>query len=357
MLPEYYKNIPQDELHERIEVARKKLGKDVFILGHHYQRDSVIEHVDATGDSLKLSLIAGEQDAAKYIVFCGVHFMAETADIVNHGKKIVTLPDETAGCPMADSAQDKMVRRSWDRLTELMPEARICPITYINSYATLKAFCGENEGTVCTSTNAKDVLIWALKEFDKVFFFPDQHLGRNTAKMLGIPKDEIVLLTRKTTDEELKKAKVILWNGCCPVHDRFQLADVEAARKENPEIKVLVHPEVPEEVADAADFMGSTEYIIRMIENAEPGSAWLVATEVHLVGRLAKNHPDKNIKLLGSPICMCSMMDRTSPEHLLWNLEGLLKGEVINQISVDREVAEQANVAIQRMFELTKKVD
>jgi quinolinate synthase len=352
MLPEYYKDIPQDELHERIEVARKKLGDDVFILGHHYQRDSVIEHVDATGDSLKLSLIAGET-SAKYIVFCGVHFMAETADIVNQGKKIVTLPDETAGCPMADMAQEKMVRKSWTRLTELMPETKICPITYINSYATLKAFCGENEGTVCTSTNAKEILTWALDKFDKVLFFPDQHLGRNTAKQLRLTGDDIVLLTRKTTDEQLKRAKVILWNGCCPVHDRFKVSDFEEAKKEYPDMKLLVHPEVPEAVADAADYMGSTNYIIKMIEDAEPGSQWMVATEVHLVGRLAKNHPDKIIKLLGKPICMCSMMDRTSPEHLLWNLEGLVKGEVINQVSVETEVAKKADIAIQRMFELT----
>lgn len=356
MLPDYYKNLSEEEVFERINLAKEKLGKKVYILGHHYQRDSVIQFADATGDSLKLSLLARDS-VADYIVFCGVHFMAETADIVNDGERIATLPDETAGCPMADSAQDKMVRRAWARLESVVPEARICPITYINSYATLKAFCGENEGTVCTSTNALDIVSWALENFDKVFFFPDQHLGRNISKLYGVEPEEILLLDRKATDEQIKKAKVILWNGCCPVHDRFQVSDIEAARAEHPDINVLVHPEVPEDVADAADFMGSTEFIIKKIEEAPAGSKWLIATEVHLVGRLAKNHPDKMVKLLGKPICMCSMMDRTSPEHLLWNLEGLVRGEIINQVSVDREIAVMAKVAIERMFELTKLKD
>jgi quinolinate synthase len=356
--PDKYQGIPEQEIFERIKTAKQKLGSKAVILGHHYQRDEVFQFADITGDSLKLSMEAANRPDADYIVFCGVHFMAETADIVNDGKKIVTLPDATAGCPMADSAKDKDVRRVWDYLMQVISEFKICPITYINCYASLKAFCGENGGTICTSSNALKVVEWGFKNFDKIFFFPDQHLGRNIAKLYGIPKDEIVLVNFRKPDlgvtvEQLQKARVILWNGMCPVHDRFMVEDIFAARIEDPTIKVLVHPEVPESVADNADLMGSTEYIIKTVSESPAGSSWLVATEVHLVGRLIKNHPDKKIKLLGKPICMCSQMDRTSPEHLCWNLESLVKGEIVNQVSVDPRIIEWSKVALQRMFDIT----
>jgi len=360
MLPEKYKNLSESEVFERVRSAKTKLDGKAFILGHHYQRDSVIQFADATGDSLKLSMLARDSDA-EHIVFCGVHFMAETADIVNSGKKVVTLPDETAGCPMADSAQDSAVRKTWLRLHALLGDQKICPITYINCYASLKAFCGENGGTVCTSTNALKILTWGLENFDKVFFFPDQHLGRNIAKLYGIPRNQILLINPYKDDlgvelKDLERAKVILWSGCCPVHDRFKVSDIESARAEHPDINVLVHPEVPEEVADAADFMGSTEFIIRKLQEAPSGSKWLVATEVHLVGRLAKQHPDKMVRLLGKPICMCSMMDRTSPEHLCWNLESLLHGNVVNRVQVEKSIAKKSRIALDRMFELSSTI-
>lgn len=362
ILPEKYKGLDQQEVFDRIRAAKEKLGDDVFILAHHYQRDTVFQFADATGDSLKLSMLARDNTKAKYIVFCGVHFMAETADILNDGQRVVTLPDATAGCPMADSAKDKDVRRVWSEITDVMVDQTICPITYINCYASLKAFCGEHGGTICTSTNAMDVLTWGLEKYDKVFFFPDQHLGRNIAKLYGVPRDRILQIYHRrpnlgVSHEELRRAKVILWDGMCPVHDRFMIKDIEEAREKDPEINVLVHPEVPEEVAAASDYMGSTEFIIKKIKEAPKGSKWLIATEVHLVGRLAKQHPDKDIKLLGKPICMCSMMDRTSPEHLLWNLESILEGDAANRVSVEKSIIKNSKLALKRMFEITKLKD
>lgn len=357
MLPENYKNLDPNDVSERINAAKKKLGDKVMILAHHYQRDDVFRHGDVFGDSLRLARMASENKKAEYIVFCGVHFMAETADIVNHGQRIVTLPDETAGCPMADSAAMHQVQKAWDQLQLLLGDT-ICPVTYINSYATLKAFCARNGGLVCTSTNAEKVLDYAFSKKQRVFFFPDQHLGRNTGFFRkGIPLEEMVLFNPfkpngGLTEEQLVNAKIILWSGCCPVHDRFKVDDVVKAREEDPSITVLVHPEVPFEVAKAADLMGSTDYIIRTLEAAPPGSSWLVATEVHLVGRLIKQHQDKKVKLLGSPICMCSMMDRTSPEHLCWNLEELVNGNIVNRVQVEPEIREEAFVALDRMLEL-----
>lgn len=356
--PDEYQGVDQEKLFERIKKAKKKLGSKAVVLGHHYQRDEVFQFADITGDSLKLSMEAANRSDAEYIVFCGVHFMAETADIVNDGKKVVTLPDATAGCPMADSAKDKDVRRVWAYLQSVISKSKICPITYINCYASLKAFCGENGGTICTSSNALKVIEWGFKGFDKIFFFPDQHLGRNIAKLYGIPSEEILLVNHRKPDlgvtiEELEKAKVILWNGMCPVHDRFMVEDIYKAQAEDPLVKVLVHPEVPEKVADNADLMGSTEFIIKTVSESPTGSSWLVATEVHLVNRLIKNHPDKKIKLLGKPICMCSQMDRTSPEHLCWNLESLAEGKVVNQVSVDPAIIKWSKVALQRMFDIT----
>lgn len=288
--------------------------------------------------------------------------MAETADIVNNGQKVVTLPDSTAGCPMADSAKDPAVRKTWAYLQELMPDQTICPITYINCYASLKAFCGENGGTICTSTNAPEILDWGLENFDKVFFFPDQHLGRNIAKLKGVPEDQILQIYHRkeglgVTEEELRRAKVILWNGMCPVHDRFAVEDIEKARETDPDINVLVHPEVPEAVAAQSDYMGSTEYIIKKVSEAPAGSKWLVATEIHLVERLIKEHPDKDVRLLGEPICNCSMMDRTSPQHLCWNLESLVRGDIVNRVQVPEDIAVEANVALQLMFDLTQLKD
>lgn len=339
----------------RIRAAKEKLGERVIVLAHHYQRDDVYDHGDAFGDSLKLSRLARDSKA-EFIVFCGVHFMAETADIVTEGERIVTLPDETAGCPMADMAQIHQVEKAWKQLQALLGDT-IVPITYINSYASLKAFCGDHGGLVCTSTNAPKALEYGFKQKEKIFFFPDQHLGRNTAVNQGIPLEQIVLYNPflpngGLTKEQLENSKVILWSGCCPVHNRFKVEDIVEARRLDPAIKVLVHPEVPYAVAQATDFMGSTEFIISTLAAAPPGSSWLVATEIHLVGRLIKQHPDKKIQLLGSPICMCSMMDRTSPEHLCQNLEALVKGDIVNQIIVDPEIRVRAAVALERMLAL-----
>lgn len=355
-LPTAYQNLPEQEVLERIQNAKDQLGEKVVVLAHHYQRDDVFKFGDITGDSLKLSRLAAENKAADYIVFCGVHFMAETADIVNHGQRIVTLPDATAGCPMADTAAMHQVQKAWDQLQAILGDT-ICPVTYINSYASLKAFCGRHGGLVCTSTNAARVMDYAFAQKERIFFFPDQHLGRNVGFTKGVPLDRMVLFNPfkengGLTVEELEQAKIILWSGCCPVHDRFKVEDIEKERAANPDVQVLVHPEVPFAVAEAADFMGSTEFIINKLAAAEPGSSWLVATEIHLVSRLAKMHPDKNVKLLGKPICMCSMMDRTSPEHLCWNLEELVKGNVVNQVAVEPETREEAYVSLERMLAL-----
>jgi len=335
MLPEKFKELTDAESIKRILYSKKKLGGKIFILAHHYQRDEIVDIADAVGDSLKLSKIAA-QTKAKYIIFCGVRFMAETADIVNEGKKVVILPDIYAGCPMADMAKIDDVEKKWSEIYS----KDLIPITYINSKAIIKAFCGRNNGYVCTSSNADKILAHVFKNNKKAFFLPDKNLGTNAAYKLGLNKSQI-------------KEKLFLWEGYCPVHMLFKADQVDQIKKNNPGIKILVHPEVTHEIALKADYIGSTEYIIKTIQEAEKGSKWAIGTEVHLVSRLAKQHPDKKIQLLSSLVCMCSMMDRTSPQHVAYVLDELEKGKIINQIKVEKNIAGQANTALEKMFEIS----
>jgi quinolinate synthase len=358
MLPEKYKVLSDEETFPRIKKAKKKLGDKLFILGHHYQRDEVIQFVDAVGDSLKLSQTAAKSKS-KYIVFCGVSFMAETADIITKDDQAVMLPDLSAGCPMADMAPSFQIETAWNDLSKIIGDmSDFMPITYINTYADTKAFCGKKGGLVCTSANAEKILKWAILQNKKVFFFPDKHLGRNCARKAGFKKDEVFLWDRGKpngglTEKQIQKARILRWTGFCPVHDRFKVQDVDVIKKQYPDVKILVHPEVPEQLAKKADYMGSTEYIVRMIKEAPKGSKWAIGTEIHLISRLAKQHPDKKIFVLGTPICMCSMMDRISPQYLLWTLESLVEGKVVNRIVVPEEIAKYAKKALNRMFKLS----
>ena len=354
---EDYFGMPEAELFERIEAARRALGPRLVILGHHYQRDDVVCHADITGDSFKLAKLAAERPEADYIVFCGVHFMAESADILKPGDQKVILPDLGAGCSMADMATAEQVEDAWEQLRSIgiLEEFKVAPVTYMNSSATIKAFCGEHDGVVCTSSNAVPLFDKYLKEADKLFFFPDQHLGRNTGVKFGIPLDEMALWDPNkelggNTPEQLRKARLILWKGHCSVHGRFRPWHVETIRKEVPGIKVLVHPECEREVVEMSDLNGSTEFIIKAIEEAPAGSAWAVGTEVNLVQRLAKQHPDKDIRLLAPDLCMCATMYRIAPQNLAWVLDSLLRGIVVNQITVPEETATWARVALDRML-------
>jgi quinolinate synthase len=348
------------ELAERIEFARAELGKRVVILGHHYQRDDVIKHADLTGDSYQLSVMASNTDA-EYIVFCGVHFMAESADIVGKDSQHVILPDLGAGCSMADMANVDQVEDCWEQLREIgVLKNKVAPITYMNSTAAIKAFCGRNDGVVCTSSNAIPLFDHYLKEFDKMLFFPDQHLGRNTGAKFGIPLDKMVLWNPHeelggNTEEDLHNAKVILWKGHCSVHGRFKAWHVDKVREDVAGINVIVHPECPIEVVEKSDLNGSTSFIISTIEKAESGTKWAVGTEVNLVNRLAKKFPDKHIQLLAPDLCMCATMYRIAPQNLCWAMENLLDGNVVNEIIVDDETKHFANIALQRMIDLTEK--
>jgi len=354
---EDYFGLSDAELNERIEAARKELGSRLVILGHHYQRDDVICHADYTGDSLKLAQLAASRPDAEFIVFCGVHFMAESADILKPGEQKVILPDLGAGCSMADMASAEQVEDAWEQLAALgiLKEFRVMPITYMNSTAAIKAFCGKNGGVVCTSSNAVPLFDKSLKEADKLFFFPDQHLGRNTGVKFGIPLDEMVLWDPfkelgGNTEDELRKARLILWKGHCSVHGRFKPWHVDQVRAEVPGIKVLVHPECVYEVVEKSDLNGSTEFIIKALENAEPGSKWAIGTEVNLVNRLKASHPDKHIQLLAPDLCMCATMFRIAPQNLAWALESIIAGEVVNQITVPEETACWARIALDRML-------
>ncbi|PYS88217.1 MAG: quinolinate synthase [Acidobacteria bacterium] len=354
---EDYFGLSDAELHARIEAARRELGTRLVILGHHYQRDDVICHADYTGDSFKLSQLTVERPAAEFIVFCGVHFMAESADILKPGSQKVILPDLGAGCSMADMASVEQVEDAWEQLTEigLVGDFRVMPITYMNSTAAIKAFCGEHGGVVCTSSNAVPLFDKSLKEADKLFFFPDQHLGRNTGVKFGIPLEQMVVWDPfkelgGNTEEQLRNARLILWKGHCSVHGRFRAWHVDQVRKEVPGIKVLVHPECVREVVEQSDLNGSTEFIIKTIAAAPAGSAWAVGTEVNLVNRLIKQFPDKHIRLLAPDLCMCATMYRIAPQNLAWALESLLAGAVVNQIIVPEETARWARVALDRML-------
>ena len=357
---EEYLVMPDAEISERIEFARKELGSRVVILGHHYQRDDVIAHADLTGDSYQLSVMASQTDA-EFIVFCGVHFMAESADILGKPGQRVILPDLGAGCSMADMATIEQVEDAWQQLGEIgVLKQKVAPITYMNSSAAIKAFCGRNDGVVCTSSNAVPLFDVYLKEYDKMFFFPDQHLGRNTGAKFGIPLDKMVLWNPHeelggNTEEELHEAKLILWRGHCSVHGRFKPWHVEQIRKQIPDVKVLVHPECMCEVVDISDLDGSTSFIIKTVENAPAGSRWAIGTEVNLVNRLQQRFPDKEIRLLAPDLCMCATMYRIAPQNLAWAMENLLEGNVVNEIIVDDETKHYASVALERMINLTEK--
>jgi quinolinate synthase len=356
---EDYFGMSESDLYERIESARRELGGRLVILGHHYQRDDVICHADYTGDSFKLSKLAASRPDAEYVVFCGVHFMAESADILKPGGQKVILPDLGAGCSMADMATAEQVEDAWEQLRSIgiLDEYRVVPVTYMNSSAAIKAFCGEHEGVVCTSSNAVPLFDKYLKEADKLFFFPDQHLGRNTGVKFGIPLEEMVLWDPNkelggNTVEQLRGARLILWKGHCSVHGRFRPWHVDQVRKEAPGIKVLVHPECERAVVEKSDLNGSTEFIIKAIEEAPAGSSWAVGTEVNLVNRLINLHPDKHIRLLAPDLCMCATMYRIAPQNLAWALDSLVAGRVVNQITVDEETARWARVALDRMLEI-----
>ncbi|CAN5488910.1 quinolinate synthase NadA [soil metagenome] len=350
------------ELHERIEAAREELGSRVVILGHHYQRDDVIRHADLTGDSYQLSVMAAERADAEFIVFCGVHFMAESADILAQDYQKVILPDLGAGCSMADMANIEQVEDAWEQLEDIgvIGEYKVAPMTYRNSTAAIKAFCGRNGGVVCTSSNAVPLFDKYLKEYDKMMFFPDQHLGRNTGLKFGIPLDKMALWNPReelggNTEEELQNARLILWKGHCSVHSRFKPWHADQVRKETPDIKVLVHPECMYEVVEKSDLNGSTSFIIKTVENAPAGSKWAIGTELNLVNRLIKNHPDKEIRLLAPDLCMCATMYRIAPQNLAGALDNLLVGNVVNEIKVDGETKKWATAALERMIKFTQQ--
>ena len=354
-----YASLDDSDCNERIARAKEQLGERVVILGHHYQRDEVFQHSDFSGDSLKLSKLAA-QSKAEYIVFCGVHFMAEVADIMSRPEQVAILPDLSAGCSMADMADLQQVEQAWTDLNSVLDaDAEVTPVTYINSAANLKGFCGRHGGIVCTSTNAQKIIEWSFSQREKVFFFPDQHLGRNTCYRMGIPLDEMAvwdydLPMGGLTAEQIRKAKVFLWKGFCSVHQMFKPDQIEKFREENPAGIVISHPESSFEVCEMSDYIGSTEFIIKTITEAAPGTHWLVGTELNLVNRLAEQMAPENkvVQFMSPMVCMCSTMFRIDPQHLAWVLENLAGGHVVNQISVESDVADNARIALQRMFDV-----
>jgi quinolinate synthase len=354
-----YASLNDEDCDRRIIKAKQALGDRVVILGHHYQRDEVFKHADFSGDSLKLSREAANSNA-EYIVFCGVHFMAEVADIISRPEQISILPDLSAGCAMADMADLDQVERAWRELsTVLDADESITPVTYINSAANLKSFCGKHGGIVCTSTNAQKVLEWSFAQREKVLFFPDQHLGRNTGVKMDISLEQMVtwdydLPMGGLTPEAIKAAKIILWKGFCSVHQVFKPEQIENFKREVPNGKVISHPEASYEVCQMSDYVGSTEFIIKTITDAEAGTQWLVGTELNLVNRLHQTlaKDNKTVQFMSPMLCMCSTMFRIDPQHLAWVLENLVEGQVVNQISVAEDVADNARTALQRMFEI-----
>lgn len=358
MLPNEYRNTSQEELVQRVWDAKAKLAERLTILGHFYQRDEVVQFADFTGDSFQLAQQSRTKPDAQYILFCGVHFMAETADLLSRPDQAVILPNLAAGCSMADMADAPSVETAWEQLTSITDET-IIPVTYMNSSAALKAFCGRNGGIVCTSSNAEQILQWAFERGQKVLFFPDQHLGRNTAKAMGVPLDQMPLWDPRhplggNDEAAIASARVILWRGWCSVHKRFNTTQIEKARREFPGIRVIVHPECPMEVVDAADEYGSTNYILQAVENAPAGTTFAIGTEINMVNRLAAQHPEHTIFCLDPVICPCSTMYRIHPAYLAWTLEALLRGEILNRIQVPDVVAGDARLALERMLEVTK---
>jgi quinolinate synthase len=356
---DHYLAMPDHTMDERIAAARQKLGKSTILLGHHYQRDEVIRFADYTGDSYKLSKIAAETEA-KYLVFCGVHFMAESADVLGRDDQKVILPDLNAGCSMADMAEIGQVEACWDTLLDagIRPD-EILPLTYMNSTAAIKAFCGERGGLVCTSSNARKAFEWAFAKAEKILFLPDQHLGRNTAHAMGIPLEEMVVfdpyqIGGGIAPARLKAAKIILWKGHCSVHQRFLPQHVDKVRAKYPGIRVIVHPECRWEVCQKADELGSTERLIKLVTDAPEGAMFAIGTEIHLVNRLAKEFAPKGKRIitLDDTGCLCTTMYRISPQHLAWALENLVEGRVVNQIKVRDDVKYWARVALDRMLEI-----
>jgi quinolinate synthase len=350
--------VSDPNLVERARAARKALGSRAFVLGHHYQRDEVIEFADVMGDSFKLAKDAAARPDAEFIIFCGVHFMAESADILTSDSQKVILPDLAAGCSMADMANSEQVAQCWDALTAAGVADKTIPVTYMNSSAAIKAFTGEHGGTVCTSSNAKTAMAWALEKGEKVLFLPDQHLGRNTAVLqLGLSLEDCAVWNPwkengGLTDAQIKRARVLLWRGHCSVHGRFTLDSVNEVRARIPGVKVLVHPECQHEVVSAADVIGSTESIIKTVAESPAGSKWAVGTELNLVRRLAANNPDKEIVFLDKTVCYCSTMNRIDLPHLVWVMESLVQGRLLNQITVDPKVAKYAKIALDQMLAL-----
>jgi quinolinate synthase len=357
-LPEKYLGLSDEEMMRRISAARATLGDRLVILGHHYQRDEVIKFADYTGDSFRLARQIAQRPAADYIVFCGVHFMAESADVLCSPHQQVILPDLAAGCSMADMAAPEQLESCWEELTQMGIQG-VVPVTYINSAASIKSFVGERGGTVCTSSNAMATLKWGFSQGEKILFLPDQHLGRNTAYKMGIPLDEMVVwdpdeIFGGLDPEQVQRAKMILWKGHCSVHTRFTAKQIEAVRRQHPGIRVIVHPEVPWEVVQAADDSGSTEHIIKTVTNSPEGSIWAVGTEVHLVNRLAQQlAPGRTVLSLDQFGCLCSTMFRVSPNHLLWILEELVDGRVHNRIVVPEEQKHWNRVALERMLSIS----
>ena len=363
VLPQQYRQASAAELDLRIRAAKVSLGERLVIMGHFYQRDEVVRYADFIGDSFQLAQQAKSRPAAELILFCGVHFMAETADMLSGPHQAVSLPNLAAGCSMADMADIDTVEDCWEELVALFGTGEpgekqpVIPVTYMNSAANLKAFCGRHGGIVCTSSNAKAVLAWAFERGQRVLFFPDQHLGRNTAKAMGIPLEQMPLWNPHkplggSTAQQLQDAKVILWHGFCSVHKRFTVQQINAARAMHPGVRVVVHPECPMEVVDAADESGSTDYIRRAVESAAPGTTFAIGTEINMVQRLANQHPDKTIFCLDSIVCPCSTMYRIHPAYLAWVLEAFERGEILNRIVVPEEVAIPARVALERMLSL-----
>jgi len=363
-----YKSQGNAELQERIAAVKKQLGRQLLILGHHYQQDEVIAQADLRGDSYQLSQMAAGSSDCRFIAFCGVHFMAETADILanrpeklaeRNGRRVtVVLPDMAAGCSMADMAAIDQVESAWEELGEVLDVEDITPVTYINSAASLKAFCGRHNGIVCTSSNAAAVLDWAFRRTSRVLFFPDQHLGRNTALTSGITAEQMPVWDPYADEfgghdqAALERSKVILWKGHCSVHQMFTAAHVKMFREQHPGIKILVHPECPQEVNDLADVSGSTGKIIRTVEEAPPGTKWAIGTELHLVNRLKQEHPEQEIHFLSPVVCMCATMYRINLAHLCWSLENLAAGTPVNVIEVDEDTARWSLVALERMLEV-----
>ena len=362
VLPREYMKASPEELDLRIRAAKHTLGERLVILGHFYQREEVVRYADFLGDSFQLARAAKTRPKAEAIVFCGVHFMAETADVLSRPDQSVILPNLAAGCSMADMADEDSVMECWEELSGLFGtegdaagRQPVVPVTYMNSSAALKAFCGRNGGIVCTSSNARTVLKWAFERGQRVLFFPDQHLGRNTAKAMGIPLEQMpVWDPRKPTggvsEQVLRDSRVILWHGYCSVHKRFTVEQVEAARAQYPGVRVIVHPECPMEVVDAVDEAGSTDHIKKAVEAAAPGTIFAIGTEINMVQRLAKEHPDKTIFCLDPVVCPCSTMYRIHPAYLAWVLEALERGEVLNRITVPEHIAEPARIALERML-------